>query len=117
MLKIENKKTIFSLKSIKGVGINKSNLICNLAGIGKGYRYSELSDQQKNKIDKIIKNRFNFTAMPVDYIERQNIQRLKDMKCYRGDRHSKNYPVRGQRTHSNSSTQKKINYRQIKNRK
>ena len=112
----------FALKNIKGVNFQFANAICNLAGIDKGKKSGELSDEEIRKMEEIIKNPLE-KGIPVwmanrrkDYEDSQDkhivttdllftkdndIKRMRKIKCYKGARHSQGLPVRGQRTKSN----------------
>ena len=100
----DNKQVEYSLAYIKGIGIPLGRKICEQAGIKAGTKVSELTDKDMEKIRALI------TKIKVEGDLRmeitQNIKRLKEINSYRGSRHSKNLPVRGQRTRTNARTKR-----------
>lgn len=105
------------LAKVKGIGFNTADIICNLIGIGKYYTFEELTNAQLNRLVKVIKNKLDILEKPniindlrisneLLRYESLKIKRYIDIKSFRGIRHLRGYPVRGQRTHSNSATQK-----------
>lgn len=100
---VPNEKRLeIALTCVYGVGISIARKILNEVGIDYGKKASELTDEEENKIRGIIE------GMKIEgNLKREisgNIKRLKDIKAYRGIRHAKNLPVRGQRTKTNSRT-------------
>ena len=98
----ENKRLEIALTAIYGIGRNRAQSILKEAGIEYGVRPKELDANTENKIRKIIES-FKIEGD----LRREvgaNIKRLKDIKSYRGVRHMKRLPVRGQRTKTNSRT-------------
>ena len=100
-----NKRVVISLRYIYGIGPTKAREICTALEIGEEKRVNQLSDDEVMKIRELIDRDFRVegdlrreTAM--------NIKRLVDLGCYRGLRHRKGLPVRGQRTHTNARTRK-----------
>ncbi|MFZ5424710.1 MAG: 30S ribosomal protein S13 [Patescibacteria group bacterium] len=102
----ENKRIIIALTYVKGIGKTKSKEILDACGINESIRAKDLSDADAAKITKKISE----LEIPVEgelrRIISQNIRRLKDIKSYRGLRHMKGLPARGQRTRSNARTRK-----------
>lgn len=100
-----NKRVIIALTYIHGIGRAKALEIADKLGITHERRVQDLSDQEVLRIRE---------AIDADYtvegdLRRQtavNIKRLMDLACYRGLRHRKGLPVRGQRTHTNARTRK-----------
>ena len=100
-----NKRVVIALQYIHGIGPKFAREILQKAGIDESRRVNELTDQEVIAIREIIDR---------DYIvegdlRRQvamNIKRLMDLGCYRGLRHRRGLPVRGQRTHTNARTRK-----------
>ncbi len=99
------KRVEIALQYIHGIGPKFANEICDKVGIPRERRVNELSDaevlQMRETIDRDYKVEGDLrrdTAM--------NIKRLMDLGCYRGLRHRKGLPVRGQRTHTNARTRK-----------
>ena len=100
-----NKRVHIALTYIHGIG-NKSALeIADRAGIERSRRVQELSDAEVLQIREIIDADFQVEGD----LRREtavNIKRLMDLGCYRGLRHRRGLPVRGQRTHTNARTRK-----------
>ena len=100
-----NKRVIVALTYIHGIGPKSAREIADKLGIDHARRVQDLSDQEVLQIRETIDADFlvegdlrRETAM--------NIKRLMDLACYRGLRHRKGLPVRGQRTHTNARTRK-----------
>ena len=100
-----NKRVIIALTYIHGIGPKSAKDIAAKLGIEDTRRVSDLSDQEILQIRETIDADYTVegdlrrnTAM--------NIKRLMDLACYRGLRHRKGLPVRGQRTHTNARTRK-----------
>ena len=101
----QNKIVQVGLTYIYGIGEKFSKEICNALEIPKSKRVNELSDDQILKIREYIDK--NFTVEGDLRRETSlNIKRLIDLATYRGSRHRKKLPVRGQRTHCNARTRK-----------
>ncbi len=100
----EEKRLEIGLTVLYGIGRSRAQDILKKAGIEYGARPKSLSVEDENKIRTIIEG---FTVE--GDLKRQvagNIKRLKDIKAYRGNRHAKVLPVRGQRTKTNSRTRR-----------
>ena len=101
----ENKKIRYSLRYIYGIGPQTADDILAEAGINPDTKAKDLSETEVGQIIAYIE-----TGVLVEGTLRrqvqQNIQRLRDIRCYRGDRHRKGLPVRGQRTRCNARTRK-----------
>lgn len=101
----DNKRLIIGLTYIYGIGESKSKEICKSTNIDENIKISELNntdlDKIRDYIDKKIKVEGNL-KLEVN----QNIKRLKEITSYRGIRHSKRLPVRGQRTRTNARTKR-----------
>ena len=100
-----NKRVQIALTYIFGIGRTKAREICDKVGLPDERRVNELSDSELARIREMIDNDYRvegdlrrYTAM--------NIKRLMDLGCYRGLRHRRGLPVRGQRTHTNARTRK-----------
>ncbi len=99
------KRVVVALTYIHGIGRKKSQEICDKIGIPAERRVNELSETDVIKIRETI---------DADYLVEgdlrrevsMNVKRLLDLGCYRGLRHRRNLPVRGQRTHTNARTRK-----------
>ena len=100
-----NKKVHIALTYIYGIGSKISLDICKDASIDTSKRVSELKDDELNKIRELIDNNYSVEGDLRRKVS-MDIKRLNDLGCYRGLRHRKKLPVRGQRTHTNASTRK-----------
>ncbi len=98
----ENKRMDIALTAVYGIGRPTAKKILTVAGVEHGIRSTDLTEDMEAKI------RAEIDAMKIEGdLSReidQNIKRLKDIKCYRGVRHMRHLPVRGQRTKTNSRT-------------
>ena len=100
-----SKKVHIALTYIFGIGKKISNDICRDASVDMSKRVSELNDEELNKIRELIDNKITVEGDLRRKIS-MDIKRLNDLGCYRGLRHRKKLPVRGQRTHTNARTRK-----------
>lgn len=101
----DKKKIFFALQYIHGIGPRVAQLILDEAKINPDIRANEVNETQLAQITAIIDGSY-LVEGALRRQTQQNIQRLKDIKSYRGDRHRKGLPVRGQRTQSNARTRK-----------
>ena len=99
------KRVVIALQYIYGIGTRRAKEICDKVGIPDQRRVNDLTDAEVLQIRETIDRDFvvegdlrRDTAM--------NIKRLMDLGCYRGLRHRRGLPVRGQRTHTNARTRK-----------
>ena len=100
-----NKRVLVALTYIHGIGKVTSQKICESAGVNVFTRVNELSEQEVASIRQYIDG--NVVVEGDLRRERTiNIKRLMDLGCYRGLRHRRGLPVRGQRTHTNARTRK-----------
>ena len=99
------KRVIIGLRYIYGLGPIKSREICLKAGIPDHRRVKDLTDEEVVKIREYIDADYKVEGDLRREIS-MNIKRLTDLGCYRGLRHRKKLPVRGQRTHTNARTRK-----------
>ena len=100
-----NKRIHVSLTYIYGVGSRTADDICRVAGIDRALKAKDLSDDELSRIGTVIEN----SVVVEGTLRRQtqqNIARLKDIACYRGMRHRRGLPVRGQNTRTNARTRK-----------
>jgi len=100
-----NKRVIIALQYIHGIGPKKANEIMEKVGIPDARRVSQLTDQEVLQIREVIDRDY----MVEGDLRREvamNIKRLMDIGSYRGIRHRRGLPVRGQRTHTNARTKK-----------
>jgi len=100
----ENKRMEIALTALYGVGRSRAQYILKSAGVDFGKKASTVSEAEENAIRKIIEKIQIEGDLKRDVAS--NIKRLKDIKCYRGSRHLRSLPVRGQRTKTNSRTRR-----------
>ena len=100
-----NKRVVIALRYIYGIGPAKAREICQKIGIPDPKRVNQLSDSEVLQIREIIDRDYQVEGDLRREIA-MNIKRLMDLGCYRGLRHRKGLPVRGQRTHTNARTRK-----------
>jgi small subunit ribosomal protein S13 len=100
-----NKKINIALTYIFGIGPKIAGDICSEASIDVSKRVSELNDEDINKIRDVI-DQNHVVEGDLRRKVSLDIKRLNDLGCYRGLRHRKKLPVRGQRTHTNARTRK-----------
>jgi small subunit ribosomal protein S13 len=99
------KQLWISLTYIYGIGRTKAREICEKSGISENKKVEELSDLEVKKIREIIDADYKVEGDLKREVS-MNIKRLMDLGCYRGLRHRRGLPVRGQRTHTNARTRK-----------
>ena len=100
-----DKPTHISLRYLYGIGPTTAVQICQKLNIDPQRRARELGDDEIARIAKLLENEFKVEG----YLRReiqQNIARLRDIGSYRGNRHRRSLPVRGQRTKTNARTRK-----------
>ena len=100
-----NKRIHIALTYIFGIGSKIAGDICSEASIDIAKRVNQLNDDEVNKIREIIETKHSVEGDLRRKIS-MDIKRLTDLGCYRGLRHRKKLPVRGQRTHTNARTRK-----------
>ena len=100
-----DKPTHISLRYIRGIGPTTSLEVCGKLNIDPQRRAKELSDDDVARI-AVLLDRDYLVEGPLRRFEGANITRLKEIKSYRGERHRKNLPVRGQRSKTNARTRK-----------
>ena len=101
----DNKRGEIALTYIYGLGRSASQRVLSEAGIDFSKKVSEWTEEESNKIRNIISTNFKIEG-DLKSEQRLNIKRLLDIGCYRGLRHRKGLPVRGQKTKNNSRTRK-----------
>ncbi|HZN62237.1 MAG TPA: 30S ribosomal protein S13 [Planctomycetota bacterium] len=94
-----------SLTYIYGIGDTLSRRILKDANVPENLKVKDLSEDQLSRINSIVDKGYTVEGA-LKRLMQQNIQRLKEIACYRGARHRRNLPVRGQRTRSNARTRK-----------
>jgi small subunit ribosomal protein S13 len=100
-----NKRVTVSLRYIFGIGPKKAQDICTRLNIPDDRRVNQLSDDEVLRIRELIDREYRVEGD----LRRElamNVKRLMDLGCYRGLRHRRGLPVRGQRTHTNARTRK-----------
>jgi len=100
-----NKRVVISLTYIYGIGRTSAMKICEKVGVDPNRRVKDLTEEETIKIRNVIENEYKVEGAlrgEVSY----NIKRLMDIGCYRGIRHKRGLPVRGQRTSTNARTRK-----------
>jgi len=100
----EEKRIEIALTTVFGIGRARAHIILDKAGVDRSLKSKDISTEQENDIRKIVE------AYKLEGdLKREtasNVKRLKDIKSYRGVRHSRSMPVRGQRTKTNSRTRR-----------
>ena len=99
------KRVEVALTYIYGIGGARSNQILGKAGIEPGVRVKDLSEEEASRIAKVIDSEGSVEGDLRKDVA-MNIKRLMEIGSYRGGRHRRNLPVRGQRTHTNARTRK-----------
>jgi small subunit ribosomal protein S13 len=100
-----NKRVVVALQYIHGIGETKAEEIMEKVGLPQERRVSQLTDHEVLQIREII-DRDYVVEGDLRREVAMNIKRLMDLGCYRGLRHRRGLPVRGQRTHTNARTRK-----------
>ncbi|SDR38840.1 30S ribosomal protein S13 [Pseudovibrio sp. Tun.PSC04-5.I4] len=100
-----NKRVVIALQYIHGIGSKFAQEITEKTGIAAERRVNELSDAEVLKIREAIDANYTVEG-DLRRSTAMNIKRLMDLGCYRGLRHRRGLPVRGQRTHTNARTRK-----------
>jgi len=99
----ENKQILYSLPYIYGIGLSLSKKILTEANIDFEKRAKDLSPEEVDRLKNIVEKNYKIEG-ELRREEMMNIKRLKEINSWRGQRHSKRLPVRGQRTRCNSRT-------------
>jgi len=99
----EEKRIEIALTYIKGIGVSSSRKILREANINLDKRAKDIIQEEISKIQRIIEKNYKVEG-ELNRIVMMNIKRLKEIGCYRGSRHAKKLPVRGQRTKTNTRT-------------
>ncbi|MBM7069977.1 30S ribosomal protein S13 [Actibacterium sp. 188UL27-1] len=99
------KRVPIALTYIHGIGNGSARKICEAVGIDYSRRVNELSDAEVLAVREHIDANFTVEGDLRREVQ-MNVKRLMDLGCYRGLRHRRNLPVRGQRTHTNARTRK-----------
>jgi len=99
------KRVVIALTYIHGIGRNSAAKICQDIGIPAERRVNDLTDDELVRIRETIDQEFQVEGDLRREVA-MNVKRLMDLGCYRGRRHRRGLPVRGQRTHTNARTRK-----------
>lgn len=100
-----DKRVEIGLTYIYGIGRSRSNEILERAGIGQDKRVRDLTESEISELRQTIDREYQVEG-DLRRKMQQDIRRLKDIRCYRGIRHIRGLPVRGQRTRTNARTRK-----------
>ncbi|MDO5308214.1 MAG: 30S ribosomal protein S13 [Planctomycetia bacterium] len=100
-----NRPTAIALTYLYGVGPQIAGELCRKAGVDPTVRASQLKEDEVARLAKILENDYVVEGQLRRQVN-QNIARLREIGCYRGIRHRKGLPVRGQRTKTNARTRK-----------
>ena len=100
-----DKPTHISLRYLYGIGATTSLQLCEQARLDPQRKARELSDDEISRLTTILDREYSVEGALRRTVQ-QNIARLKDIQCYRGVRHRRSLPVRGQRTRTNARTRK-----------
>jgi small subunit ribosomal protein S13 len=99
------KRTEIALRYIYGVGPTRARAICAKADVDPGARANQLTEEEVSRLAAIIERDYVVEGQLRRQVM-QNIARLREIRCYRGLRHMRGLPVRGQRTRTNARTRK-----------
>jgi len=102
-----NKKVIFALPELYGIGLTRAKQVCQFLGLPPQLRIADLTETQQFEIAKKLKEDFVLESTLRELIK-GNLQRYMNNGSVRGFRHKNFLPVRGQRTHSNAKTARKM---------
>ncbi|HUG02176.1 MAG TPA: 30S ribosomal protein S13 [Longimicrobiales bacterium] len=100
-----NKRIEVALTYIYGIGDSKSGRILGATGVDPDRRVHQLTDEEVNRLRREIESKHKVEGALRTEVS-MNVKRLMDIGCYRGLRHRRGLPVRGQRTHTNARTHK-----------
>ena len=101
----DNKRVQISLTYIYGIGKSRAGKICEKAAVGPDTKVSALTEEEAARIRQIVQDEGRVEGDLRKEVQ-LDIKRLMDIGCYRGLRHRRGLPVRGQRTHTNARTRK-----------
>jgi small subunit ribosomal protein S13 len=100
-----NKRVEVGIQSIQGIGPARARAVLEKTGISPDIRVHQLTEEQANTLSAVIQNDYKVEGDLRREVA-SNIKRLMEINCYRGTRHKRGLPVRGQRTHTNARTRK-----------
>jgi len=101
----DNKRIEYALPYLFGIGVKTARVILKEAGVNLNTRSRDLKPEEVAEIQKIISRNYRVEGELRKEIA-MNVRRLQEIRCYRGDRHKRDLPVRGQRTKTNARTAK-----------
>lgn len=101
----DNKKILYSLTYVHGIGLTSSKKILTSAGVDPEARVKDLDEATLNKVRDVIAQNY-ITEGELKRVVSANIKRLKDIGAYRGQRHKLGLPSKGQRTRTNARTRR-----------
>ena len=102
-----NKRVIIALTYIHGIGRTSAVKICKKVGITDERRVQDLTEEELNKIREEVEKSGNYQVEgDLRRVEGLNVKRLIEINCYRGQRHRRGLPTRGQRTKTNARTRR-----------
>lgn len=101
----EKKKVRYALRYIYGIGPRYSDAILSEAGVDPDKKAGEMTDQEVSQVSSVIDAGYLVEGALRRQVQ-QHVQRLRDIRAYRGERHRRGLPVRGQRTRCNARTRK-----------
>ena len=102
----KEKRFVISLTYIYGIGVTTANKICNKLKINLATRTNQVSETKLAEVRTLLEKEYPVLEGDLRRKRTSDIKRLTDLGCYRGIRHVKKLPVRGQRTHTNARTRK-----------
>ncbi len=102
----ESKRVVIALTYIYGIGLSTAKKILSKAKVSEDVRAKDLDENQISMIRNVIDKSQYMVEGELKRVVSQNIKRYKDIQCYRGNRHTKNLPVRGQKTQKNARTKR-----------
>lgn len=100
-----DRKAVISLTYLFGVGPQTARDLCHKGGVDPDKKARDMTDEELSRITKILERDYTVEG-PLRRQVQQNINRLRNIRCYRGIRHRVGLPVRGQRTKTNARTRK-----------
>lgn len=106
----DSKSIFFALKKIYGIGKTSAFNICKKLGFSENLKVKSLSEEQIKKLLKLVENSEVLITSDLKKVKNLNLKNLVFIKSYRGLRKIKGLPVRGQRTHTNGRTSRKIKF-------
>ncbi|MCX5771980.1 MAG: 30S ribosomal protein S13 [Candidatus Hydrogenedentes bacterium] len=100
-----DKRIEVGIQAIYGIGPTRAREILGKAGVNPDRRVRDLTDEEVSKLSRVVENDYKVEGDLRREVT-SNVKRLMDINCYRGMRHKRGLPTRGQRTHTNARTRK-----------